>query len=57
MLRVYIYIDDVFTFKTEIFGQSVCPILDLRLKFDLPENCQEIRLEMYDASSLSEEEI
>ena len=37
MLRVYIYIDDVFQYKTEIVGQSFKPILDLKLKIELHE--------------------
>jgi hypothetical protein len=49
MLRVYVYIDDKFEYKTEIYGQSNTPILDLRLNIKLPENVQEIRFDMYDA--------
>ena len=37
MLRIYIYIDDVFQYKTEIFDQSNNPILDLNLRFELLE--------------------
>ena len=37
MLRVYIYIDDIFQYKTEIVGQSFQPILDLKIKIVLPD--------------------
>ena len=57
MLRVYIYIDDVFQYKTEIIGQSFEPILDLKIKMNLPEHSNHVRLDMYDASNLSDEQI
>ena len=57
MLRVYIYIDDTFQFKTEVFGQSNSPILDLKVKIELPSSSGMIRLDMYDASGLTEEEL
>lgn len=56
-LRIYIYIDDVLWYKTEIFSQTSNPILDLRLKIDLPLESQEIRFDMYDAANLKDEEI
>ena len=57
MLRIYIYIDDVFQYKTEIFDQSNNPILDLNLRFELLEGSQGIRLDIYDASNLQEDEL
>ena len=55
MLRVYIYIDGAFFFKTEIFGKTNYTIIDLKLKISLPEDAQEVRFDMYDASNLSNE--
>lgn len=57
MVRVYIYIDGAFFFKTEIFGQTNYTIIDLKLKISLPADAQEIRFDMYDASNLSNEQI
>lgn len=57
MVRVYIYIDGAFFFKTEIFGQTNYTIIDLKLKISLPEDAKEIRFDMYDASNLSSEQI
>lgn len=53
MVRVYIYIDGSFFFKTEIFGQTNYTIIDLKLKISLPEDAQDVRFDMYDASNLS----
>ena len=57
MLRIYIYIDDAFQYKTEIFGQSNTPILDLRIKIEIPPNSKTIRFDMYDAQNLAEIEM
>ena len=48
-IRISIYIDSVFIYKTEIFNQSNNPILDLKLKVVLPEDSHEIRFDIYDA--------
>lgn len=56
-LRIFIYIDDVLWYKTEIFSQTNNPILDLRLKIDLPLQSQAIRFDMYDASHLNDGEL
>ena len=57
MVRVYIYIDGSFFFKTEIFGQTNYTIIDLKLKISLPEDAQDVRFDMYDASNLSNQQI
>lgn len=48
MLKVYVYLDDIFISKTDVLGQSNNPIIDLRMKVSLPVEAQEIRLDFYD---------
>jgi len=57
MLRIYVYLDDHFLYKTEIFDQSNSPILDLDLRFQLLDDSEEIHLDIYDASNLPEHEL
>jgi hypothetical protein len=57
MLRIYVYIDDIFQYKTEIFSQTNNPILDLKLKVELLQTSQELRLDIYNACHLAESEI
>tara|TARA_B110000285_G_C15096476_1_gene602289 strand:- start:904 stop:1086 length:183 start_codon:yes stop_codon:yes gene_type:complete len=56
-IRLYIYIDDVFHYKTDIIEQSFQPIFDLRIKVNLPEPPHDVRIDVYDASDLSKESI
>ena len=57
MLCIYIYVDDVFQYKTKVYAESSCPIIDLRIIMALIEEAQDIRFDMYDASSLSQNEL
>ena len=54
MIRIYIYIDDVFHYKTEIFEQNNCPVFDVNLSLNIAPENQEVRLDVYDASLISE---
>lgn len=57
MLRVYVYVDDVCQYKTEIFSKIFNPILDLDITLELLQSHYELRLDFYDASMLSEDQI
>ena len=48
-LKLYLYIDDVFIFKSDVFGPSSSPIIDLRVRVELTADCKEVRLDLYDA--------
>jgi hypothetical protein len=49
MLRIYIYLDDVFQAKTEVVERSNHPILDINLILMLMETSKEVRVDIYDA--------
>ena len=54
MLRIYIYLDDIFCAKTEIIERSNHPILDINMSLQLQDSSREIRLDVYDASGLNQ---
>ena len=55
-LRLYIYVDEVLWYKSEIFSQTNNPILDLKLTMNLPLDVHDIRLDVYNCANLTEEE-
>ena len=57
MLRVYVYMDDLFIRKTDVQGPNNSPIIDLRIKVALPSDAREIRLDMYDCQNLTQQEL
>lgn len=56
-VRIYVYADDELWYKSQIFSQTSSPIFDIKLQMRVSQSTQQLRLDLYDASGLSDSEI